>query len=151
MSQVFSQLVYHKTRVLKPAVCPANDNFYKVIPSLPTQYLREILRLMLKENSFPFIRKHYRQIQSKAKGTKMAVSFANIFMANTETDVLSKTVFKATVWKRYLDDIFSLWDLSKPDIETFIQQANSHDRTIKFTAETAIFSRHRKIWKIFWV
>lgn len=104
---------------------------------------------MLKENSFPFIRKHYLQIQSKAKGTKMAVSFANIFMANTETDILSKTFFKPTVWKHYIDDIFSLWDLSKPDIETFIQQANSHEPTIKFTAETAIFSRHRKIWKIF--
>ena len=59
--------------------------------------------------------------------TKTAVSFANIFMAHIETTILSRTVFKPTVWKRYIDDIFSLWDgdISKPDIEAFIEQ----DRT----------------------
>ena len=31
---------------------------------------------------------------------------------------------------------FSLWDISKPDIEAFIEQANLHHPTIKFTAET---------------
>ena len=68
-------------------------------------------------------------------GTKIAVSFANIFMAHIETTILSRTVFKPTVWKRYIDDIFSLWDISKPDIEAFIEQANLHHPTIKFTAE----------------
>ena len=68
-------------------------------------------------------------------GTKTAVSFANIFMAHIETTILSRTVIKPTVWKRYIDDIFSLWDISKPDIEAFIEQANLHLPTIKFTAE----------------
>ena len=49
--------------------------------------------------------------------------------------ILSKNVSKPTVWKRYIDDIFSLWDISKSDIEQFIEQANSHHPTIKFTAE----------------
>ena len=31
---------------------------------------------------------------------------------------------------------FSLWDVSKPDIEAFIEQTNLHHPTIKFTAET---------------
>ena len=56
-------------------------------------------------------------------------------MAHIETTILSRTVFKPTVWKRYIDDIFSLWDISKPDIEAFIEQANLHHPTIKFTAE----------------
>ena len=33
-------------------------------------------------------------------------SFANIFVAYIETRTLSKTVFKPTVWKCYIDDIF---------------------------------------------
>ena len=53
-------------------------------------------------------------------GTKMAVPFANIFMANIETQILSNSVAKLTIWKRYIDDIFSLWDVSKPDIDKFI-------------------------------
>ena len=68
-------------------------------------------------------------------GTKTAVSFANIFMAHIETTILSRTVFKPTAWKRYTDDIVSLWDISKPDIEAFIEQAKLHHPTIKFTAE----------------
>ena len=61
-------------------------------------------------------------------GTKMAVVFANIFMANIETQILSNNVAKPTIWKR-VDDIFSLWDVSKPDIDKFIEQANSHHPT----------------------
>ena len=57
------------------------------------------------------------------------------FMAKIETEILSKSVFIPTVWKRYIDDIFSLWEISKPDIEAFIEQATSHHPTIKFTAD----------------
>ena len=32
---------------------------------------------------------------------------------------------------------FSLWDISKPDIETFIKQEKLHHPTIKFKAETS--------------
>ena len=117
-------------------VCKAYENFYKDNPPIPTHYLREMLRLILKENSFQFNGKHYLQTHGTAMGTKTAVSFANIFMAHIETTILSRTVFKPTVWKRYIDDIFSLWDIiSKPDIEAFIEQANLHHLTIKFTAE----------------
>ena len=38
-------------------------------------------------------------------------------------------------WKRYIDDIFSLWNVDKEEIEEFIVLANSHHPTIKFTAE----------------
>ena len=67
-----------------------------------------------------------------AMGTKTAVSFANIFMVHIETTILSRTVFKPTVWKRYIDDIFSLWDgdVSKPDIEAFIEQDRTDAETV---------------------
>ena len=94
-----------------------------------------MFRLILKENSFQFNGKHYLQTHGTAMGTKTAVSFANIFMTHIETTILSRTVFKATVWKRYIDDIFFLWDISKRDIEAFIEQANLHHPTIKFTAQ----------------
>ena len=56
-------------------------------------------------------------------------------MTYIETTALSKTVFRTTVWKCYIHDIFSLWDMSKPDIEACIEQANLHHPTIEFTAE----------------
>ena len=86
--------------------CRPYENFHTNNPPIPTQYLKEMLSLILKENSFQFNGKNYLQIH----GT-------------------------ATIWKRYIDDIFSLWDVSKPDIDKFIEQVNSHYPTIKFTAE----------------
>ena len=40
-------------------------------------------------------------------------------------------------WKRYIDDLFSPWNVDKlvKEIEEFIVLANSHHPTIKFTAE----------------
>ena len=58
-------------------------------------------------------------------GTKIALAFANIFMANIGTQILSNSVARPTIWKQYIDDIFSLWDISKPDIDKFIEQVNS--------------------------
>ena len=94
-----------------------------------------MLRLILNENSFQFSGKHYLQSHGTARGTKTAVAFASIFMAHIETTILSKTVSKPTVWKRYIDDVFTVCDMSKPDTEAFVKQTNLHHLTIKFTAE----------------
>ena len=57
-------------------------------------------------------------------------SFATIFMTYIETTTLSKTVFRTTVWKCYMHDIFALWDMSKPDIEAFMEQVNLHHQLL---------------------
>ena len=46
-----------------------------------------------------------------------------------------KGPLKPLRWKRYIDDIFSLWNVDKEGIEEFITLANQHHPTIKFTAE----------------
>ena len=57
-------------------------------------------------------------------GTKMAVSSANIFMSAVETEIISLSNTKPLQWKRYIDDIFSLWSVEKKEIEDFIVLAN---------------------------
>jgi len=78
--------------------CRPYENFQTNNPSIPTQYLKEMLSLILKENSFQFNGKNYLQIHGTAMGTKMAVAFANFFMANIETHILSNSVAKPTIW-----------------------------------------------------
>ena len=68
-------------------------------------------------------------------GTKMAVSFANIFMAAEEREIIDRSHCKLHTWKRYIDDVFSLWNMNKKEINSFIELANSYHPTIKFTAE----------------
>ena len=70
-------------------------------------------------------------------GTKMAVAFANIFMAKIETEILRQSNTKPIFWKRYIDDVIAMWNTSIEKIEEFILEANSFHPTIKFTAEIA--------------
>ena len=70
-------------------------------------------------------------------GSKMAIAFANIFMAKIEQAILRQNKEKPLVWKRFIDDIFCLWDSNKEDIEIFIEKANAYHPTIKFTAEVS--------------
>ena len=116
-------------------VCRTYETFYGNELPIPTHFLREMLRLILKENSFHFNGKNYLQTHGTAMGTKMAVSFANIFMAEVETDIINQSPNKPLIWKRYIDDIFSLWKTNKEAIRNFTKLANSFQPTIKFTAE----------------
>ena len=47
----------------------------------------------------PIKRKNYLQLHGTAMGTKMAVAFANIFMAKVETEILNQSALKPLVWK----------------------------------------------------
>ena len=76
--------------------------------------------------------KNYLQTHGTAMGTKMAVAFANIFMSKVESEIVSQSALKLLVWKRYIDDIFSLWTITRENITQFIEQANNHHPTIKF-------------------
>jgi len=67
----------------------------------------------------------------------MAVAFANIFMGTVESQTLRRSVLKPLVWKRFIDDIFSIWSINKDEVTQFIEQANSHHPTFKFTAEVS--------------
>ena len=116
-------------------VCRAYDIFYNNEPPVPTRLINRALRLILQENSFQFMEGHYLQTHGTAMGTKMAVAFANIFMAKIETEILSKTRHKPIAFKRFIDDVFCLWNINREHIDQFIEQCNNHHPTIKFTAE----------------
>ena len=85
-------------------VCNAYEVFHENNPPIPTALSHT------KENSFQFNGRNYLQTHGTAMGTKMAVAFANIFMCAVETDILSQSNTKPLEWKRYIDDVFSLWD-----------------------------------------
>ena len=116
-------------------VCKAYEAFYKNDTPIPTNSLRGLLRLILQENSFQFNGRNYLQTHGTAMGTKVAVAFANIFMSTVETEIINKSKIKPLEWKRYIDDVFSLWDTNREEIDQFILEANRHHPTIKFTAE----------------
>jgi len=89
-------------------VCSAYENCHDQKPPTATNFLREMLSLILKENFFQFNGKDYLQTHGTAMGTKMAVALANIFMASIEKEILRQSVYKPLTWKRFIEDVFCL-------------------------------------------
>ena len=56
-------------------------------------------------------------------------------MAKIEKGIISKSIIKPLVWKRYIDDVFCLWDTNEGNIKEFVTRANHYHDAIKFTAE----------------
>ena len=116
-------------------VCHAYEEFHQGNPPVPTRFLSEMLSLILLENSFQFHEKDYLQTHETAMGTKMAVTLANIFMIKIEKEILRQSSIKPIFWKRFIDDVISVWDTSRNAIEEFLLKANNFHPTIKFMAE----------------
>ena len=54
-------------------------------------------------------------------GTRMAPSYANIFMGDLERRVLNQVDKRPTTWWRYIDDVFTIWPHSEGCLIEFIE------------------------------
>ena len=115
--------------------CHYEDHYEHNLLSIPTNDLRELLQLILEENSFKFNERPFIQTHGVAMGAKTAVAFFVIFMADLEKRLLIASPYKPLVWKRLIDDIFSLWDISMKEVYNFVDFANMSHPSIKFTCE----------------
>jgi hypothetical protein len=93
------------------------------------------LEYVLYMNNFDFNGKHYLQVGGTAMGTKVAPSFANIFMADFENRFVYTYHPQPRLWLRYIDDIFMIWDHGRQSLNDFIQHLNTCHHSIKFTSE----------------
>jgi len=75
----------------------------------------------------------YRQKFGTAMGTKMAPSFANIFMSDLENRFLQTQRILPLIWRRYIDDIVMIWTHGRDSLETFLHELNTFHHSIKFT------------------
>ena len=81
--------------------------FKKPPNSLPqNNYITELLKVVLTKNHFEFNGKHYHQVSGTAMGTKLAPSYANLFMAKFEGKYVYTYPLQPKLWKRFIDDIF---------------------------------------------
>ena len=107
----------------------------RTIKRPPTKYLMKLLEHILKLNNFVFNKKHYLQINGTAMGTKMAPSYANIFMGRLETRLLIQAPVKPLSWLRFIDDVEMKWANTRESLEQFIETANNFHPSIKFTVD----------------
>ena len=68
-------------------------------------------------------------------GTRVAPSFANIFMSVLEEKLLKGFDEKPRVFFRFIDDCFFIWDHGEQKLNEWIDYLNSSHDSIKFTME----------------
>ena len=101
----------------------------------PDATILNLLNIILYNNDFTFNNKIYLQKRGVAMGQNFAPSLANIYLALWEENLLSQSIKTPTVWLRYIDDIFLIWDHPLPDLLKFIDFINSFNPNIKITFE----------------
>ena len=114
----------------------ACDHFLRTRPhnNIPTGTLCDLIRMILTMNNFSFNDNHYLQIHGTAMGTKMAPSFANLFLGTFEANALKNAPFNPHTWFRYIDDIFMIWTEGLDNLKIFIDYLNHIHPSIKFTS-----------------
>jgi hypothetical protein len=91
----------------------------------PTDCLVTMLTMVLKKNNFTFNGDHYLQINGTAMGTKMAPSYANIFMGKLEKQLLESSIERPLSWYRFIDDVDMKWTQSNEELQNFLSRANN--------------------------
>ena len=99
------------------------------------EHLSRIANINFEMQNFEFNGKHYLQIQGTSMGTKMAPSYANIFMGHLEGQLLTSVDLKPHSWLRFIDDIDMQWSHGQNNLKTFLELANNFHTSIKFTSE----------------
>ena len=75
------------------------------------------------------------QVQGTAMGTKMAPSYACLFMGVLEQRILECSPDKPLLWVRFIDDIFGIWTHGMVKWNNFYQHLNTSHKSIKFVGE----------------
>ena len=73
-------------------------------------------------------------------GTKLAPSFANLFMGYFKEKYVATYPKQPFLWKRFIDDIFIIWTYGPEELSQFVTHLNSVHDTIKFTCEHSLHS-----------
>jgi len=101
----------------------------------PDSVIINLLKIILFNNDFTFDNSTYLQNSGVAMGQRFAPSVANIYLNDWEENVRLIHPNFPSIWLRYIDDIFTIWNDDLNSFFSFFDEINSFDRHIKFTYE----------------
>ena len=103
-------------------------------------HLLMLLDKVLNCNNFNFNGRHFLQVGGTAMGTKVAPAYANTFMGWYEDKHVYTYRKQPLLWKRFIDDMFVIWQYSQEDLKEFVSHLNTRMQSIKFEADTSTVS-----------
>ena len=126
----------HLEETINIAVQTIFENFPNI--KFTRKELQKLFKIATSETNFIFNNEIYDQIDGVSMGSPLAPILANLLMGCLEKNWIEKAhVTKPTFYKRYVDDIFAMFE-SELDTETFHTYSNTKHKNIKFTYEKQI-------------
>ena len=96
-------------------------------PREKPRYARQIYKPRFARNNGSI----YEQRDSGAMGSPVSTVIANLYMEIFEEQAIESAPCKPKIWKRYVDDTFTILDRDK--VDDFLQHLNSQQPSIRFT------------------
>ena len=138
-SILFSFDVINLFNSIPPSACLdilKNSLTFSDIPDLIADNLLTLTQLTLHQDFFLFNNTFYKQTLGLAMGSPLSPFLAELFMHSLENTVSKSPLFKhILVWKRYVDDIFGIFNGTKEQLMQLHQYLNTIHPHIKFTLE----------------
>ena len=107
------------------------------VPPTQCRDICELAQFVLTKNVFVFDSQIYIQVAGTAIGTKMAPTYAIIFMHMFEKKALASALYSPFIWVRFIDDIWSVWLHGLDKLREFVYYLNSRHPRITFTWEAS--------------
>ena len=101
----------------------------------PSDYILELLDLILKNNDFVFNNETFLQVLGTAMGKVFSPSLANIYLLEFDEKAMNGFPIKPLLFFRYLDDIFMIWPGDVIQLKEFELFLNGLIPDIKITLE----------------
>ena len=102
--------------------------------NLTPAQIADLLTFVLRSTYFQYNGSIYEQKDGAAIGSPVSAVIANIFMEDFEEHAIASAIYKPKIWKRYVDDTFTILD--RDQVDGFLQHLNNQQPTIHFTMET---------------
>jgi hypothetical protein len=108
------------------------------VPSpLEISELSQLIDISLDQNYFRFNNSFYIQKSGLPMGSPLSPLLADIFLNELENRIFSVSKFRNNVqfWYRYVDDVVCLWTGSTRQLDMFLKEINTLNKSIQFTME----------------
>jgi len=109
-------------------------------PNRPENHILNLLKIMIQNNDFEFNSETFLQICGCPQGKIIGPSAANIYMIDFDEAAMSNFQIKPSVFFRFLDDIFLLWDGTLEDLKEYETFLNNLIPGIEIKLEASLIS-----------
>ena len=102
--------------------------------TLTPAQIADLLTFVLRSTYFQYNGSIYEQKDGAAMGSPVSAVIAILYMESFEEQAITTSSYKPTIWKRYVDDTFTILD--RGNVDDFLQHLNNQQPSIRFTMET---------------